>query len=408
MELDDRALPLTREQLDIWLAQERRPSGTEWQLGLLVKIEGAVERRRLEWAIRRVLREAEPFRAAIFEVDGQVYQRVIDYPKFELPFFDLTCSPDPVQEAHRIALSIQRTPMSFTGPLFKFALFQTQLAEFYLFACGHHIVIDGTGVALFSHRIASVYSAIAAGAPIPPALFGSLQDLVDCELEYEASNDYLEDQAYWTRNLPTGSGPQYRSPQAAGNRDLDEPSAPVGLDPVVVRGVHELSQAWGVPRSSVITAACALLLRGWCAESSEVVLDFPVSRRVRPESKTLPGMVAGVVPLVLKVSPGSTVADFCQHVDVRIREAVQHQRFPVQALERKANFRGAVQPAERVIVDFFPSVLSLDFGGVAASASYTNLGLVGSYGLLFSDAGDELFLSAMGAGGPFSDLDVGD
>ena len=66
---------------------------------------------------------------------------------------------------------------------------------------------------------------------------------------------------------------------------------------------------------------------------SEVVLDFPVSRRVRPESKTLPGMVAGVVPLVLKASPESTVADFCQHVDTRIREALQHQRFPVHALE---------------------------------------------------------------------------
>jgi hypothetical protein len=32
-----------------------------------------------------------------------------------------------------------------------------------------------------------------AGAPIPPAFFGSSQDFVDLELEYEASDDYLED-----------------------------------------------------------------------------------------------------------------------------------------------------------------------------------------------------------------------
>ena len=110
-----------------------------------------------------------------------------------------------------------------------------------------------------------------------------------------------------------------------------------------------------MPRSSVITAACALLVRGWCAEGSEVVLDFPVSRRVRPESKTLPGMVAGVVPLVLKASPESTVADFCEHVDTRIREALQHQRFPVHALERKAHLRGPGRPADRVSVNFLPS-----------------------------------------------------
>jgi len=32
MELDDRALPITRGRLGIWLAQETAQSGTEWQL----------------------------------------------------------------------------------------------------------------------------------------------------------------------------------------------------------------------------------------------------------------------------------------------------------------------------------------------------------------------------------------
>ncbi len=84
MEVDDRALPLTRGQLDIWLAQETGHSGTEWQLGLLVRIEGTVERGFFERAVRRVVREAEPLRAAFFEVDGQVFQRAIDYPDVEV------------------------------------------------------------------------------------------------------------------------------------------------------------------------------------------------------------------------------------------------------------------------------------------------------------------------------------
>src|SRR6202048_2938334 len=240
MGLADRVFPLTRGQLDRWLAQETGHSGTEWQLGLLVRIEGTVERDRLEGAIRRVVREAEPVRAACFEVDGQVFQRAIDYPDVELAFYDLSGSDHAVQEAHEIASSIQRTPMPFTGPLFKFALFRTRLDEFYLFACGHHIVIDGAGVALVGHRIASVYTAIVSGAPIPPALFGSLQDLVSSDLESEASNDYLEDQAYWSGNLPSESGPNYRLPQAASEHDPDEPSAPVQLDHVVLRRVQEL------------------------------------------------------------------------------------------------------------------------------------------------------------------------
>ena len=408
MELDDWALPLTRGQLDIWLAQETGHTGPDWQLGVLVRFDGTVERDLLERAIRQVVQEAEPARAAIFEVDGEVFQRAIDDPDVEVAFYDLSDSRHPVQEAREIASSIQRTPMPSAGPLFKFALFQTWLDEFYLFGCFHHIIIDGSGITLLAHRIATVYAAIAADAPIPPGFFGSLQDLVRSELEYEASTDYLEDQAYWTRNLPPESGPHYRLPQALGEGDPDRPSAPVRLDPVVLRRVQELSDAWNVPRSSVITAACALLVRGWCAEGSEVVLDFPVSRRVRPESKTLPGMVSGAVPLVLTVSPGSTVAGFCEYVDTRIREALQHQRFPVHALERKAHPRGLEHPADRVSVNFLPSKMTIDFAGVDASASFTNPGQVGDFGLIFSGAGEQLFLSTAGTGGPFSNFEVSD
>ncbi|HTY28429.1 MAG TPA: amino acid adenylation domain-containing protein, partial [Mycobacterium sp.] len=408
MDLDERVLPLTRGQLDIWLAQQTGRFGTQWQLGLFVKIDGPVQRGPLEWAIRRAMREAEPARAAFFEENGQVFQRAVDYPDIELEYHDLSRSKQPAQEAFEIASSIQRTPMPLMGPLFKFALFKTGPAEFYWFTCCHHIIADGSGLALVGHRIATVYSAVVSGSPIPPAFFGSLQDLIGIELEYESSTDYLADQDYWTSNLPSESGPGYWSPQGADEHDPHLPSAPVQLDPAVLRRVHELSGAWNVPRSSVITAACALLVHGWCAEGPEVVLDFPVSRRVRLESKTLPGMVSGIVPLVLSVSPSATVSDFCEHVDTRIREALKHQRYPVQALERKAYSRDPGQPTDRVNVNFIPSTFALDFGGVKASASYTSSGQVSGFGLFFAAVGDDLFFSTAGAGQPFSSFDVAD
>ncbi|ORW26768.1 hypothetical protein AWB91_04680 [Mycobacterium paraense] len=406
MELDDRTLPLTRGQLDIWLAQETGHSGTEWQLGVLVRFDGTVDRELLQRAIHHVMREAEPARAAIFEVDGRVFQKAIDYPDFEVAFHDLSDTRHPVQEARRMALSIQRTPMPASGPLFKFALFQTWSDEFYLFGCFHHMIVDGSGITLIANRIATVYAAIVANAPVPPAFFGSLQDLVRCESEYEASADYLDDQDYWARNLPPESGTPSGFLPAADEEDRSAPSAPVRLDAAVLRRVQELSDSWKMPRSSVITAACALLVRGWCSEGSEVVLDFPVSRRVRPESKTLPGMLSGVVPLVLGVSPESTVAAFCAYVDARIREALDHQRFPVHALERKGDPRGAGQRADRVSVNFMPSKMTMDFAGVAASASFTNPVQVGAFALIFSGGGDQLFLSTAGAGGPLAKLDV--
>src|SRR6201996_8136439 len=416
-ELDGQALPLTRGQLAIWLAQETDHFGARWQLGYLVRIEGTVEPGLFERAIRQVVREAEPLRAAFFQVDGQVFQNTVDYPDVEVARYDLIGSQDPVQEAHRLTSSIQRTVMPLTGPLFKFALLQTRVDEFYFFVCCHHILTDGIGLALVCHRIAVIYNALASGTPIPPAFFGSLSDLIACELEYEASNDYLNDRTYWTTNLPLESEPRYRLVAAADRHDQYEPSAPVELDPVVVAGIKKLSQALGVRRSSVITAACALLLHGCDVESSEVVLDFPVSRRVRPETQTVPGMITGFVPLVLKASPGSTVASFYEHVDTRLREALQHQRFPVHELENKARLRNAAQMSNRAIINFIPTTHQANLTGATATATLTHTNLVNQFGLDFFRDDDRLFLSTQpsattsgtaGAGQWLSDCDVRD
>ncbi|WP_445166402.1 amino acid adenylation domain-containing protein [Mycolicibacterium sp. Dal123E01] len=398
MEFNEDALPLTRAQLDIWLAQETGQAATDWQLGMLLKVDGMLERDAFEWALQRAMREAEPVRAAFFEEDGHVFQRVIDHPEIELDFYDFSGSDDPAHDVHERALSIQRTPMSFTGPLFKYALFETGPAEFYIFGCFHHIVIDGAGIWLLVNRLASIYSATISGDLVPPAFFGSLRDLLECESEYEASSDYTEDEAYWIANLPAESGPDNRP--SDDSEDAGWRSAPMPLDPAVLRRVDELAEKWDVARTSIVAAASALLVRGRCARGSEVVFDFPVSRRIRPELKTLPGMAAGLVPLVMRTPAESSVREFCEQVDTQISEAVRHQRFPVHALER------GTQTADRMTINFFPAAFTLDFGGAPASANMTNSGLGGSSGFTFSGLGDELCLSTLGAGHLFADWDA--
>ncbi|WP_234783639.1 non-ribosomal peptide synthetase, partial [Mycolicibacterium celeriflavum] len=394
-ELDNRALPLTRAQLHIWLAEETGRFGAKWQLGALVRIAGPLDVELFESAINHAVREAEPLRVSIFQAEGQVFQKIVDDPHVELARYDLTGSQDPAGEAHRLASSIQRTPMEFSGPLFKFAMLQTRVDEYYFFTCCHHIVVDGHGLGLFCHRIAEIYNALASGEAISPAFFGSLRDLIECESAYEASTDFQDDQAYWVENLPPESELRDRlTPATSGGLDSDECSEPVQLDASVVAKVRELSQALGVRRSSVITAACALLVRECDVEGTDVVLDFPVNRRVRPEVQLVPGMVSGVVPLVFKTSPESSVSDFFEHVDTRLRAALQHQRFPVHAIENTARFR----TPNRVVVNFIPPAYVANLAGSPASATLTNSGLVDQFGLLFTRIDDQLFLSTAGAG----------
>ena len=112
------------------------------------------------------------------------------------------------------------------------------------------------------------------------------------------------------------------------------------------------------------------------------------------------------MPLVRKPPATGNVAEFCRHVDVRIRELLLHRRFPVHTLEG-AQY-GFGHGANRVAVNFIPGRLTLDLAGTPVTASYTNHGPLGHFGLFFLGSGDELMISTAGAGQPFADFEVAD
>ncbi|KAA1251173.1 amino acid adenylation domain-containing protein [Mycobacterium simiae] len=404
MMFDEPKFPLTRGQLGIWLSQEAGCSPTEWQIGQFVIIEGAVPRSLLEQAIRQVVDEAEPIRAAFFEVGGRVYQQVIDHPNFEVDFDDLAGFDDAVQRAREHASLIHSVPMPLAGPLFKFALFRTRPDQVYLFVCIHHLVADGFTAALIVNRIAAVYSALECGDSIPRALFGSLQDLIDSELEYEASVDFSEDRSYWTEAPLPHCAPAYPLQPTACQPGTG--STRIQLDPAILSRMHDLCDVLDIRRSSLITAACAIVVRNSSVSGPEVVLDFPVSRRVSRQSKLFPGMVAGIVPLALKMSPLATIAGFCEHVDTQIQSALRHQRFPVYEWQNAGNPANVGQPAARVNVNLIPEFSVAPFGSAPATLVVTNITHVDHFGFFFFRYGDQLFLQTAGAGQPFSDFDV--
>ena len=90
-----------------------------------------------------------------------------------------------------------------------------------------------------------------------------------------------------------------------------------------------------------------------------------------------------------------------------MREALQHQRFPVHVIDYKARLRGSGQASNRVVVNFIPATHMADLAGAAVSGTLTDAGPV-EFGLVFFRDDDQLFLSTAGAGQFFSNSDVCD
>ena len=88
-----------------------------------------------------------------------------------------------------------------------------------------------------------------------------------------------------------------------------------------------------------------------------------------------------------------------------MREALQHQRFPVHSIDYKASLRGSGQASNRVVVNFIPATHTGYFAGAATTGTLTHAGPV-EFGLVFFKDEDQLFLSTAGAGQFFPNCDV--
>ncbi|WP_373197037.1 condensation domain-containing protein, partial [Mycobacterium marinum] len=399
------ALPLTRGQLHIWLDHHINGAGTRWNLANFLVIDGPIIPDVFISSLRQAVRDSDSLRAIFRESNGEVLQEIQLAEDFGVPFYDLRGFDDPVEEAYRRALLHRNKPMPLSEPLYRFELYQTDASQFYWYAGFHHLVCDGFGAMVFCNRVGMIYSALVAEEPVPPNFVGSLQDLIAHEAAYENSPSYHRDHNYWAEHLPTDTDVDHRLVNTeSGHTASGGVAAPVVLNPTIISAVQQLCRTLGVRQSAILTAACALLVGKWSEHRSDVVFDFPVSRRVQPESMTFTGLMVGTVPLTLAGTPAESVAQFCKHTHSQIQAAVGHQRFPVETLTRHQHSPAPGHTASRVAVNFIPSTASHPFGQAPASAVCVAFGGASGFSVYFQNNGHELLVSTEGAADSESDF----
>ncbi|MDP7720959.1 amino acid adenylation domain-containing protein [Mycobacterium sp. TY814] len=395
------SLPVTRGQLGIWLDQQINGFDSRWQLANFAVIAGSVDRAVLIRAVEHALSECDALRVVFVEHNGDVRQHIVPSAQIDIPYCDLRPYFDPVDEAYHRAALLRTQPMPLDQPLYRFALYQLSTHQFYWFVGVHHLVSDGFGLMLFCNRVASIYSALITSKPIAPTPLGSLQDLITLEADYENSPEYHRDRTYWSNHLRIApERPVLNAATPATH--TGGLCTPAPLPQQAIDHVQQLSRTLGIRQSAIWTAARALLIGKQNPASSPIVIDFPLTRRTRAQSLTLPGLMIGTVPLVLTAAPATSVAEFCQHTHQQIQDAVRHQRFPVHTLHTGPP--ALPEPKNRVVVNFLPSTASHPFGNAPAHAECVAFGGITGLGVFFHSTGDQLLVSTQYTTDPATDF----
>ncbi|MET8395208.1 amino acid adenylation domain-containing protein, partial [Streptomyces anthocyanicus] len=366
---------LTSAQHEVWLAQQLDPRGAHYRTGSCLEIDGPLDHAVLSRALRLTVagtetlcsrfltdEEGRPYRAycppapegsaAVEDPDGVPYTPVL------LRHIDLSGHEDPEGEAQRWMDRDRATPLPLDRPgLSSHALFTLGGGRHLYYLGVHHIVIDGTSMALFYERLAEVYRALRDGRAVPAAAFGDTDRMVAGEEAYRASARYERDRAYWTGLFADRPEPVSLTGRGGG-RALAPTVRSLGLPPERTEVLGRAAEATGAHWARVVIAGVAAFLHRTTG-ARDVVVSVPVTGRYGANARITPGMVSNRLPLRLAVRPGESFARVVETVSEAMSGLLAHSRFRGEDLDRELGGAGVSGPT----VNVMPYIRPVDFGG---------------------------------------------
>ncbi|WP_224272395.1 non-ribosomal peptide synthetase [Streptomyces venezuelae] len=381
-------LPLSSSQREIWFSHVRYGHDVAHRIAEYVEIDGPVQVPLIEAAVRAAVAEAEPLNVRFGADAGGPWQVLDAVRGWEFPVLDVSRESHPRQVAERWMRGELRQPVNLEkGPLFSFALFRLGENRSALYHSYHHIAIDAAGGALVMRRIAELYSAMVDEVTAPEPSFGSLRLLLERDAAYQASPERAADRAYWAERLADCpeparlGGPRQAAVASSVLRDIVHMTEE---ESVRLRGA---ARAAGVHWSVMLlatTAAYTYRLTG----QSDIVIGLPVSARTDTELRGLPGMLANVVPVRLRVSADMRVRDLLRQVSRETRLALRHQRYRcvdlVRDLRLPEDGRDFIGPQ----VNIMPFGYDFTFASHPVTAHNLSTGVVDDLAVMAYDRSD--------------------
>ncbi|MBT2880973.1 condensation domain-containing protein, partial [Streptomyces sp. McG6] len=366
----DRSRPLTAAQSGIWYSGVLDPTGLRYVGSQYVHLHGPVDEELFARAVRAVVAGSETLRVRFAERDDSPVQFLEPLDDWEVRLLDLRGAEHPHEEALRLIEENSLRPYDLSrAPLFDHHLLRVA-DDAYLWAIRmHHLICDGTAAANFIRQVAATYTAWAAGTagppPAGPALFDTLDALVERDTAYRSSARFGEDAAWWAARLAGRD----EAPQLATG------GAPAGAGGHVshIRWLpadrwHRLTTAatrHEVRWPALFAAATALAVHADTGER-QAVLGLSVPGRTGRAARQALGTAANVVPLHVAVDPAAPLAELVATAWSGTLGVLRHQRYRFEDMLRD---QGAVRdgrPLVGPVLNAMTTERGLSFAGTPA------------------------------------------
>ena len=294
--------PVSYAQKRLFLLDQFHHTQTSYNLPFVIRIEGEIDRRKLEEAFRHLIKRHEILRTS-YEVNpqGDIYQRITADADFQLKFTRV--DPDQIDSIGREFIR----PFDLKqAPLFRAELLEITSTDSRLLVDMHHSISDAISIGIFNRELADLY----AGNELPE-LPMQYKDYIAWEKEFANSSDFTEQEQYWVHKF-TGILPILgiyhdfvRPEQQTFNGEvLNEVISP--------DEVSRLTQ-WAFQSRvtlNVVLLSIYRILLGKYSGQEDLIIAIAVNGRQHPDLQNVIGMFVNTLPLRITANDTSTVRNW--------------------------------------------------------------------------------------------------
>ena len=335
--------PLSFAQERLWFLAQFAPESPAYNIPLVARLDGALDRQALQRAVTWVIARHETLRTRFGSRDRRPWQEVLpaDEASPRIEQIDLTAEADPLARAVEVATEFCFAPFDLAGgeALIRVMVARLGTDSHVLALAVHHLVADGWAVGLLIRDLCAAYHAYREGReltmtalPLRYLDYAHWQRRPGGDDTLRAGLDYWESAlrgAPQALDLPAS----HRRPAIRRHRGA---SIPFEVQPELTGRVRALARDAGCSEFMVLFAAFATVLSRY-ASQPEVVIGTPVANRDAAGTEALVGLLANTVVLRADLSGDQTVGDLLGAARATCLDAFAHAGTPFEkVVERLA------------------------------------------------------------------------
>ncbi|WP_051775464.1 non-ribosomal peptide synthetase [Paenibacillus tyrfis] len=347
---------LTHAQRRIWYTELLYPNTTTCVLSGTAVIRGNIDLHVLRQAIDLVIQQNEAFRIKLTQENGEPMQYIEPHMYKEIEFLDFS-EYNHAARAEEWLGRHNRTPMELLhSDLYQFVIFKLSDEHYWYNLKMHHIVSDGISMNLIGNQVAENYVALKKGALSAREEKNSYIDYISAERQYEESERFQKDKAYWMdkfQSLSEVASLKSYNPLVTSTA-AERKSLIINDD--LYRNLTVFSQQ---NKISVLTffMSTVYIYMHKVTNRNDIAIGTIYANRTTKKEKDTIGMFASTVATKIFVDPELDLLSFLQRVAKEQSANLRHQKYPynqlIQDLREKHNNKD-IQRLFGIAVEYQP------------------------------------------------------